>query len=245
MAPKPSKRGAEPVTPGLQQNPGSSGTPGGASSSTAWAPVAAEPQEAPSKKTKWYRSLKGKKRLARAIRHRNIVQLARLAALSGPPLGVWQLTRDVSGVEEFRRGSRRALARALLFLLQVVIRLVTHYRPSDWLVKEYGRGVQPPPRLSILFMLEGPINEATWESLTSRRRQLFLRALTEGEGTQRLNQVLGEEIVSDIQYSTKAALLEHFPTLHEHLRTGKLPMLDFAQENLDKQYDNVWKEPWG
>ena len=187
--------------------------------------------------------MKGKKRLARAIRHRNAAQLARLASLTGPPVGVWQLRRADSGLEDFRRASRRTLARTLLFLLQVVVRLVTHYRPSDWIVNEYGRGVATPPRLAILFLLEGTINEATWESLTSRRRQMFLRALKEGESTQRLSQVLGDEIVSDIQHETKAALQAHFPNLHEHLQTGKLPMLDFAREDLDKQYDNVWKEP--
>ena len=187
MAPKPSKRGPDPVPVGMQPNPPSSSTPGSASSSSGLAPPAPGTLGGPQKKTKWFRSLKGKKRLARAIRHRNAVQLARLAALTGAPLGVWQLTRDVSGLEEFRRGSRRTLARALLFLLQVVIRLVTHFRPSDWVVKQYGRGVGTPARLAILFLLEGTINEATWESLTSRRRQLFLRALREGESTQRLS----------------------------------------------------------
>ena len=147
-------------------------------------------------------------------------------------------------LEVFRRGSRRNLARALLFLLQVIIRIVTHFRPSQEVIKEYGLGVSTPPRLAILFLIEGKINESTWESLTSRRRQLFLRALKEGESTKRLSEVLSEEINDDIQHETKTALKELFlTTLTPLLRSGKLPMLDFTRLDLDKQYDNVWKEP--
>jgi hypothetical protein len=51
--------------------------------------------------------------------------------------------------------------------------MVAHFRPSTQAMKEYGLGVSTPPRLAILFLIEGKINEATWESLTTRRRQLF------------------------------------------------------------------------
>ena len=151
--------------------------------------------------------------------------------------------RSESRLEHFRRGPRRNLARALLFLLQVVIRIVTHFRPGPQVIAQYGLGVSTPPRLAILLLLEGLMNEATWESLTSQRRQLFLRALKEGESTKRLSEILGEEIVTDIQNETKAALQDLFvTTLGPLVRARKLPVLDFAREDLDKQYDNVWKE---
>jgi hypothetical protein len=51
-------------------------------------------------------------------------------------------------------------------------------------------------------------------------------------------------MLADIQHEAKTALKEHFlTTLTPLLRSGKLPMLDFTREDLDKQYDNVWKEP--
>ena len=243
MAPKPTKRGAEPVPAGLQPDPSSSWG-GGSASSSSGLPQAQRPAaEAPPKKSRWFKSIKGKKRLARAIRHRNLQQVARLAALTGPPVGEWSMGRSESRLEHFRRGPRRNLARALLFLLQVVIRIVTHFRPGPQVIAQYGLGVSTPPRLAILLLLEGLMNEATWESLTSQRRQLFLRALKEGESTKRLSEILGEEIVNDIQNEAKAALQDLFvTTLGPLVRARKLPVLDFAREDVDKQYDNVWKE---
>ena len=166
MAPKPTKRGAEPVPAGLQPDPSSSWG-GGSASSSSGLPQAQRPAaEAPPKKSRWFTSIKGKKRLARAIRHRNLQQVARLAALTGPPVGDWSMGRGESRLEHFRRGPRRNLARALLFLLQVVIRIVTHFRPGPQVIAQYGLGVSTPPRLAILLLLEGLMNEAT----------LFLRA---------------------------------------------------------------------
>ena len=243
MPPKSQKRWPEPLPVGMQPSRPQPSTSGSASSSSA-APVPPAAKAAPKKKTAWLKTLQGKKLLARAIRHRHAAQNERILALLDQAPGTQLLQRGDSTLESFRQGGRQVLARVTLFLLQVLIRLVTHYRPSERVGTEYGTGVGTPPRLAICFLMEKYASQSTWESVTSIRRTLFMRALREGAATGRLAAVLSEELRSDVHTQTLEALRNHFVTvLAPVVRSGRLPCLDFSGRALDRQYDNCWKEP--
>ena len=107
------------------------------------------------KRKKWYRSAKGKKQLLRAMVHRRKAQLERLELLRTLDFDPTPNTsRKGSYLEFLRTRDRTTLARMTLFLLQVVIRICTHWRPSPDIAEVYGEGFKTAPRLALLFLME-------------------------------------------------------------------------------------------
>jgi len=236
MPPKVPKRpGAMPIEPGLVSS----------ASASSSGPVAAPqmPDVGSKRKKRWYENTKGKLRLLRAMNNRQKHQTKNLEAIehidfdSAP-----HVKKEHSVLHEFRTGTKATLMRTTLFLLQVLIRIISYYQPSEDIKVTYGTGWQTAPRMALLFLLENEINAKTWSRLCDVRRMLFTKAIQEGEHTKALTEVLNHEWEADkIREAADALEAVFMQRVVPANLDGRLPALDFNVP-LDHQYDGCWKD---
>lgn len=158
--------------------------------------------------------------------------------------GLDGIDRWNSPLEKWRMKGKKTLARLTLFVLQVVIRLVSHWVVSEAVESEYGIGRGTAPRMALVILVEEYVNDATWLRLTNMKRALFKRAMIEGEDTKALKEALKHEDTVDQKFEATSAVRELFVTkVAPAVRAGKFPRLVFdTATSLDKQYDNCWKD---
>ena len=176
--------------------------------------------------------------------HRRKAQLERLQLLGTLDFDpAPNTTRGHSYLEFLRTRDRATLARMTLFLLQVLIRICSYWRPSPEIAEVYGVGFQTAPRMALLFLMEREINEGTWTALTNIHRQLFSKALKEGANIAALTEVLKSEDAADQELEARRTLYTVFEAvLTPAVQNGRLPRLNFNRP-LENQYDHCWKEP--
>ena len=141
------------------------------------------PPPADADKKPWYAGRKGKKTLARAIQRKRELEQQGISNLSVNPFSDAHevLTRDTSLLEPLRTTSRRMCARLLMFCLQVLIKLVTYWKPKPQLKGSLGMGVWTAPRVALIWHHHTLMSDDHVERMNKVGLNLFCRALEDGE----------------------------------------------------------------
>jgi hypothetical protein len=192
---------------------------------------------------KWYQNKKGKLRLLQAMNHRVENQTKNLDRSEYIDFD-WapMLKKAGSVLDEFRTGTKATLKRTTFFLVQVLIRIICDYHPSEELKVLYGTGYQAAPRMGLWFLLENEINDRMWSRLCDVARMLFMKAREEGANTKALTEVLNNEWEVDRRKEAAVALNRMITQgVVPGVLDGRLPRLNLNW-SLDNQYDHCSKD---
>lgn len=159
--------------------------PSGASSSSGPAadppPQPSEPIPEEANKRRWHETRKGKKKLARAIEHRNEREFRGDGHLSCDPYLAMELLEPSSSPLADLRTSVKSASALLLYLLQLLTRVLSFWKPPPELAQTSGIGEGTAPRLALLWHRQVKMDDRLAQALTRRGWYIFLRALREGE----------------------------------------------------------------
>ena len=143
----------------------------------------------------------------------------------------------------FRNHARKfEVIRYLVFLYQMVLKLIGVWRPTKMQLKHYGAGVHTAARRALLIHHTGPLPAESVMQLTSLKRYLYGRIARESENLATLEQRAHAESVSDSIMSTVYRIMDHIDDVMIPLvKLGKYPQIN---PNLDAltQYAEVMED---
>ncbi len=170
------------------------------------APAPGDAVAATKQKQNWKQGRQGRVKLARAMENKLSKNRENMETIGSYPFGPFtaMVTEEQSPLHQLRKGSKWAVSRMAMFLLQMVMNLTTSFIPNPDLEYKFGSGLHTAPRLALLMHHEESI-QGVWKKQLCRKRSFFARALKEGES---LKVISGGVVISDPDNQWREHLLD-------------------------------------